>query len=54
MTTAEGNKELVRRLYGGLMAKGEYVDQKFFGYPPTNVKNGGRFQGFMLEGVVAF
>jgi hypothetical protein len=38
----------------GLMAKGEYVDQKFFGYPPANVKNGGRFQGFMLEGVVAF
>jgi hypothetical protein len=38
----------------GLLAKGEYVDQKFFGYPATNVKNGGRFQGFMLEGVVAF
>ena len=38
----------------GLLAKGEYVDQKFFGYPAANVKNGGRFQGFMLEGVVAF
>jgi hypothetical protein len=38
----------------GLLAKAEYVDQTFFGYPPTNVKNGGRFQGFMLEGVVAF
>ncbi len=38
----------------GLMAKGEYVDQKFFGYPATNVKNGGRFKGLMLEGVVAF
>jgi hypothetical protein len=38
----------------GLLAKGEYVDQKFFGYPPASVKNGGRFRGFMLEGVVAF
>ena len=38
----------------GLLAKGEYVDQEFFGYPAANVKNGGRFHGFMLEGVVAF
>lgn len=36
------------------MAKGEYVEQKYFGYPATNVKNGGRFKGLMLEGVVAF
>jgi hypothetical protein len=38
----------------GLMAKGEYVSQKYFGYPTTNVRNGGRFNGFMLEGVVGF
>ena len=38
----------------GLLAKGEYVDQKFVGYPPANIKNGGRFKGFMAEGVVAF
>jgi hypothetical protein len=38
----------------GLMAKGEYVSQKYFGYPATNVRNGGRFNGLMLEGVVAF
>lgn len=38
----------------GLLAKGEYVEQKYFGYPATNVKNGGRFKGLMLEGVVAF
>jgi hypothetical protein len=38
----------------GLLAKAEYVDQKFFGYPTANIKNGGRFKGFMLEGVVAF
>jgi hypothetical protein len=38
----------------GLLAKVEYVDQQFTGYPPANIKNGGRFKGFMAEGVVAF
>lgn len=38
----------------GLLAKAEYVDQKYFGYPAENIKNGGRFRGVMLEGVVAF
>ena len=37
-----------------LLAKAEYVDQKYFGYPSTNIKSGGRFKGMMLEGVVAF
>ena len=38
----------------GLLVKGEYVDQKYVGYPTENIKNGGRFRGTMLEGVVAF
>lgn len=38
----------------GLMAKGEYVSQKYVGYPATNKLNGGRFNGMMLEGIVAF
>jgi hypothetical protein len=38
----------------GLMAKGEYVSQKYFGYPNSNKLNGGRFNGMMLEGIVAF
>jgi hypothetical protein len=38
----------------GLMAKGEYMSQKYFGYPTTNKLNGGRFNGMMLEGIVAF
>jgi hypothetical protein len=38
----------------GLLVKGEYVDQKYVGYPQENIKNGGRFKGTMLEGVVAF
>jgi hypothetical protein len=37
-----------------ILAKAEYVTQKYFGYPTTNVRNGGKFSGMMLEGVVAF
>jgi hypothetical protein len=38
----------------GLLTKLEYVNQTYFGYPKTNIKNGGRFNGLMLEGVVGF
>ena len=37
-----------------LLAKIEYVNQKYFGYPSINKLNGGRFNGLMAEGVVAF
>jgi hypothetical protein len=37
-----------------VLAKVEYVNQKYFGYPATNIKNGGKFNGMMLEGVIAF
>ena len=37
-----------------VLAKAEYVNQKYFGYPPANIKNGGTFHGTMLEGVIAF
>ena len=37
-----------------VLAKAEYVNQKYFGYPDTNIKNGGKFNGMMLEGVIAF
>jgi len=37
-----------------VLAKVEYVNQKYFGYPATNIRNGGVFNGMMLEGVVAF
>jgi hypothetical protein len=38
----------------GLMVKAEYVNQKYKGYPVTNIKNGGKFKGLMFEGIVAF
>jgi hypothetical protein len=37
-----------------ILAKAEYVNQKYFGYPTTNIRNGGTFNGVMLEGVIAF
>ena len=37
-----------------ILAKAEYVNQKYFGYPAANIRNGGAFNGMMLEGVVAF
>jgi hypothetical protein len=37
-----------------VLAKVEYVNQKYFGYPASNIKNGGAFNGMMLEGVIAF
>jgi hypothetical protein len=37
-----------------LLAKAEYVNQEYNGYPVTNIRNHGKFHGMMLEGVVAF
>ncbi len=37
-----------------ILAKLEYVNQEYLNYPAGNIKNGGRFKGIMLEGVVAF
>ena len=37
-----------------VMAKAEYVTQKYTGFPPSNIKNGGKFHGVMAEGVIGF
>jgi hypothetical protein len=57
----EGEPGARRWQFGGgwfitphVLAKAEYVNQKYFGYPPANIKNGGKFNGTMLEGVIAF
>ncbi len=41
-------------LTSGLLLKAEYVNQTLNGYPVTHIRNGARFKGMMLEGVVAF
>ncbi len=38
----------------GVLLKGEYATQKYFGFPIADIRSGGRFNGFMVEGVVAF
>ena len=37
-----------------VLMKGEYVNQEYTGYPVTNVRHGGKFNGVIVEGVVAF
>jgi hypothetical protein len=37
-----------------ILAKLEYVNQEFIDYPAANIRNGGKFSGVMLEGVIAF
>jgi hypothetical protein len=37
-----------------LLAKLEWVTQKYNNFPTNDIRNGGKFSGFMVEGVVAF
>ena len=37
-----------------VLAKVEYVNQEYKDFPKANILNGGRFKGFMLEGVIGF
>ena len=38
----------------GLMLKGELVRQNYNRFPTTDLRHGGQFKGFVMEGVVAF
>jgi hypothetical protein len=37
-----------------LLLKGEWVQQKYNDFPANDIRNGGKFKGFMMEGAVAF
>ena len=37
-----------------VLSKLEFVRQRYLDFPTTDIRNGGKFQGFMIEGVVAF
>ena len=37
-----------------LLMKAEYVTQKYNDFPVTDIRNGGKFNGLVVEGVVAF
>lgn len=56
-----GNVKVQRYQMGGgwfvtpnVLAKAEYVNQKYLDFPTTDIRNGGKFNGLMVEGVVAF
>jgi hypothetical protein len=56
-----GNVKVQRYQMGGgwfvtpnVLAKAEYVTQKYLDFPTTDIRNGGKFNGLMIEGVVAF
>jgi hypothetical protein len=38
----------------GVLLKAEYVTQKYKDFPSLDIRNGGKFNGFVVEGVVAF
>jgi len=37
-----------------LLMKGEWVKQTYSNFPITDIRHGAKFDGFMVEGVVAF
>lgn len=37
-----------------LLTKAEYVQQDYRGFAATDIRNGGQFRGFAIEGVIAF
>ena len=56
-----GKPEISRWEVGGgwfitpsVLMKAEYVNQQYKGFPATNILNGGKFKGLMLEGVIGF
>jgi hypothetical protein len=41
-------------LTGNVLLKGEYVRENYMDFPANDIRSGGRFDGFMVEGVVTF
>src|SRR4051794_41465461 len=41
-------------LTDNIVLKGEYITQKYNDYAASNILNGGKFHGLMIEGAVAF
>ena len=37
-----------------LLLKGEYVNQQYDGFKGTDIRNGGKFSGLVIEAVVGF
>ena len=37
-----------------VLAKAEYVRQRYYQFPPGDIRNGGRFSGLIFSGALAF
>jgi|GEM_PF-2864553 len=37
-----------------ILVKGEYVTQKYKDYPTADILNAGKFDGFVIQGSIAF
>ncbi len=37
-----------------LLMKGEYMQQKYYQFPTSDIRSSGKIQGFVVEGVVSF
>jgi hypothetical protein len=37
-----------------VLAKAEYVRQRYYQFPLDDIRNGGRFSGLMVSGTLAF
>lgn len=37
-----------------ILMKGEYVTQKYRDFPATDIRSNGRFEGFVIEGIIGF
>ena len=59
-TMAQDAKVTRSNLGGGwfitptVLLKGEWVDQQYDGFARTDIRSGGKFKGFVVEGVVSF
>lgn len=60
--TVQNNMVTLERVQAGagwfvtknIVAKAEYVKQQYKGFAPTDIRNGGQFDGIMLEGAISF
>ena len=37
-----------------ILMKAEYVTQKFLDFPAADLRNNGKFEGFVVEGIIGF
>jgi hypothetical protein len=37
-----------------ILMKAEYVQQKYLGFPTTDLRSNGKFDGFVIEGIIGF